>query len=50
MDEDTLRELANEGLSLSEMAERLDEPAHVVYIQLDRHDIGDWESSEGQLY
>lgn len=49
LDEETLRALANEGLSLAAMAERLDEPTHVVYIQLDRHDIGDWKSPEGQL-
>jgi hypothetical protein len=41
MDEAMLRELADDGLSLNEMAERLDEPAHVIYVQLDRHGIGD---------
>jgi hypothetical protein len=41
MDEDTLRELADAGLSLSEMADRLNEPAHVIYVQLDRHGIVD---------
>jgi DNA-binding transcriptional regulator YiaG len=41
MDEDTLRELVDAGLSLSEMADRLNEPAHVIYVQLDRHGIID---------
>lgn len=42
-DEKTLRQLYNDGLSLQQISDQLDQPPHVVYYWLDEYDIPDEE-------
>lgn len=45
-DEKTLRQLYNDGLSLQQIADRLDQPAHVIYFWLDEYDIPEREKEK----
>lgn len=45
-DEKTLRRLYNDGLSLQQLADKLDQPAHVIYYWLDEYDIPEKEGEE----